>query len=85
MKILLTNNFGEAMKTQSQNTITVFIEAINKLEDMAKPEILLIDSIINLSSSDDKITPYAYHKPAHPYRCFGRSGISFPHQAPSFL
>ena len=61
MKILLTNDFGEAMKAQPQKTITVFIEAINKLEDMTKPQILLMDDIINLSSSDNKMTPYAYH------------------------
>lgn len=61
MKILLTNNFGDAMKAQPQDTILVFVEAINKLESMAKPQILLMDAIIDLSSPDDNVKLYAYH------------------------
>ena len=61
MKILLTSNFGNAMKTQSQDTITVFVDAISKLEDMVKPQILLMDTITDLSSPDDEKKLYAYH------------------------
>ena len=61
MKILLASNFGDAMKTQSQDTIAVFIDAINKLEDMVKPQILLLETITDLSSPDDKTKLYAYH------------------------
>ena len=61
MKILLTSDFGDAMKTQSQETIEVFVEAIDKLEDMVKPQILLMDTITDLSSPEDKTKLYAYH------------------------
>lgn len=61
MKILLTNNFGDAMKAQPRDTILAFVEAINKLESMAKPQILLMDAIIDLSSPDDNVKLYAYH------------------------
>lgn len=61
MKILLTSNFGNAMKNQPQDTIAVFVNAINKLEDMAKPQILLMDTITDLSSPEGKRKLYAYH------------------------
>ena len=61
MKILLTTNFGEAMEKQPQKTVGAFIEAINKLENMAKPQILLLEAVTDLSAPDDKITLYTYH------------------------
>ena len=70
MKILLTGDFSEVMEQQPKNVVSEFIEAIDKLEDMAKPQILLLDTVVDLSSSDDDKMLYAYHISGNNYTIF---------------
>ena len=70
MKILLSGEFSDAMKKQPAKVIAEFIKAVDKLQDMAKPQILLLDTVIELSSSDVKDKVYAYHISENCYTIF---------------
>ena len=70
MKILLTGDFSEVMEKQPKNVVSEFIEAIEKLEDMAKPQILLLDTVVDLSSPDEDKKLYAYHISGNYYTLF---------------
>lgn len=61
MKVLLTREFSDAMGRQPKDVILVFVEAIDKLPKLTKHQILLLDTIVDFSSPEDKVKLYAYH------------------------
>ena len=70
MKILLTRDFGDAMERQPIDVLSNFLEAIDKLQSLTKHEILLLDTIVDFSSPEDKIKLYAYHISGRFYAIF---------------
>ena len=70
MKILLTGDFSEVMLKQPKHTVSDFVEAIDKLQDLAKPQILLLETVVDISSHDDDEKLYAYHISGNKYAIF---------------
>ena len=70
MKILLTGEFSDVMTQQSKNVVAEFVEAIDKLQDLAKPQILLLDTVVELSSPNDEEKLYAYYISRNNYAIF---------------
>ena len=61
MKILLTNDFGDAMIKREKEEVSHFIASIDKLSDMTKTQILALDTVIDLSVADEKTKLYAHN------------------------
>lgn len=61
MKILLTNEFSDAMGKQPKDVISSFIDAVDKLQDLSKHELLRLDSIVDFSAAEDKVKLFAYN------------------------
>lgn len=61
MKILITNDLSNAMEKQPKDILSAFIESIDKLQELVKPQILLLENVVDLSSPDDETKLYAYN------------------------
>lgn len=61
MKILLTNDLGDAMLKREEEVVSNFISSIDKLCNMTKKQILSLDTVIDLSIANEKTKLYAYH------------------------
>lgn len=70
MKILITNDLSNAMEKQPKDVLNGFIESIDKLQDLVKPQILLLETVVDLSSPDDETKLYAYNISGKSYAVF---------------
>ena len=70
MKILITNDLSNAMEKQPKDVLNGFIESIDKLQDLVKPQILLLETVVDLSSPDDETKLYAYNISGNSYAVF---------------
>ena len=70
MKILLTNEFSDAMGKQPKDIISSFIDAIDKLQPLSKHELLRLETVIDFSAPEDKVKLYAYNISDNRYAIF---------------
>ncbi len=70
MKILLTNDLGDAMMKQPKEELISFVKSIDKIQELAKPQILLLPTVVDLTSPDDKMKLYAYNISGRNYAVF---------------
>lgn len=59
MKVLMTHRLYEAIEKLPVDKIKLFVNAIDKIEDLNKTEILKLDKIVKLSKEGEKEL-YAY-------------------------
>ena len=70
MKILLTNDFSDAMLNQEKSIISTFLGSLKKIRDLTKTEILALDTVVDLSSLKDKTKLFAYNVEEQTYVVF---------------
>ena len=70
MKILLTHDFSNAMEKQPKDVISNFIAATDKLQEYSKHQLLRLDSVVDISSPEDKVKLYAYNVSEKRYAVF---------------